>query len=113
AIVAGVVIAAGVVWTGSSWYLGTQIQERLDDYLVKTNDYLKKEGDGRFSLEVVSFDKGLFSSDAVYKVNMNVPEISRLPREVLLSSHIEHGPVSLQGLLRGEFITGYATAATK
>ena len=37
AIVAGVVIAAGAVWTGSSWYLGTQIQQRLDDYLVKAN----------------------------------------------------------------------------
>lgn len=112
AIVAGVVVAAGAVWTGSSWYLGTQIQERLDDYLVKSNDYLKKEGDGRISLERVSYDKGVFSSDAVYKVKLNIPEMSALPREVLLKSHIEHGPISLNALSRGEFVTGYATAST-
>ncbi|WP_193088038.1 YdgA family protein [Advenella sp. FME57] len=112
AIVAGVVIAAGAVWTGSSWYLGTQIQERLDDYLVKTNDYLKKEGEGRISVEAVSYDKGVFSSDAVYTVNMTFPEMSALPQEVLLNSHIEHGPISLSALLRGEFVTGYATAST-
>ncbi|MGO1767552.1 hypothetical protein CAP48_02445 [Advenella sp. S44] len=112
AIVAGIVIAAGAVWTGSSWYLGTQIQERLDDYLVKTNDYLKKEGEGRISMQVVSYDKGVFSSDAVYKVNMNVPEISGLPKEVLLKSHIEHGPISLNALLSGQWVTGYATAST-
>lgn len=112
AIVAGVVIAAGAAWTGSSWYLGTQIQERLDDYLVKANEYLKKEGDGRMSVEAVSYDKGVFSSDAVYKLNMNLPELSALPKEVLLNSHIEHGPISLNALLRGEFVTGYATALT-
>lgn len=112
AIVAGVVIAAGAVWTGSSWYLGTQIQQRVDDYLVKANDYLKKEGDGRMSMEVVSYDKGVFSSDAVYKLNMNLPEMSALPKEVLLNSHIEHGPISLTALSRGEFVTGYATAST-
>jgi len=112
AIVAGVVIAAGAVWTGSSWYLGTQIQQRLDDYLVKANEYLKKEGDGRISMEVVSYDKGVFSSDAVYKVNMNYPQMSALPKQVLLNSHIEHGPISLSALSRGEFVTGYATAST-
>ncbi|HLU04303.1 MAG TPA: YdgA family protein [Advenella sp.] len=112
AIVAGVVIAAGAVWTGSSWYLGTQIQQQLDDYLVKTNDYLKKEGDGRMSVEAVSYDKGVFSSDAVYKLTINMPEMSALPKEVLLNSHIEHGPLSLNALLRGEFVTGYATAST-
>jgi uncharacterized protein YdgA (DUF945 family) len=112
AIVAGVVIAAGAVWTGSSWYLGTQIQARVDDYLVKANEYLKKEGDGRMSVEVVSYDKGVFSSDAVYKLNMNLPELSALPKEVLLNSHIEHGPISLTALSRGEFVTGYATAST-
>ena len=112
AIVAGVVIAAGAVWTGSSWYLGTQIQERLDDYLVKSNEYMKKEGDGRISMETVSYDKGVFSSEAVYKVKTNIPEISALPKEVLLKSHIEHGPLSLKALLSGQFVTGYATAST-
>ena len=112
AIVAGVIIAAGAVWTGSSWYLGSQIQERLDDYLVKTNDYLKKEGEGRFSMEAVSYDKGVFSSDAVYKVKLNFPEAPKVPSEVLLKSHINHGPIVLSALLRGEFVTGYATAVT-
>ncbi|RZT98384.1 uncharacterized protein YdgA (DUF945 family) [Advenella incenata] len=112
AIVAGVVVAAGAIWTGSSWYLGTQVQERLDDYLAKTNEYLKKEGDGRVSMEPVSYDKGVFSSDAVYKVKLNIPEMSALPKEVLLKSHIEHGPISLNALLRGEFVTGYAAAST-
>src|SRR5690606_35675758 len=69
-------------------------------------------GDGRMSMEVVSYDKGVFSSDAVYKLNMNLPEMSALPKEVLLNSHIEHGPISLAALSRGEFVTGYATAST-
>jgi len=112
AIVAGVIIAAGAVWAGSSWYLGSQIQERLDDYLVKANDYLKKEGEGRISMEPVSYDKGVFSSDAVYKVKLNFPEAPKVPSEVLLKSHIDHGPIVLSALLRGEFITGVATAVT-
>ena len=112
AIVAGVVVAAGAIWTGSSWYLGTQVQERLDDYLAKTNEYLKKEGDGRVSMEPVSYDKGVFSSDAVYKVKLNIPEMSALPKEVLLKSHIEHGPISLNAFLRGEFLTDDAATST-
>ena len=112
AVVAGVIIAAGVVWTGSSWYLGTQIQERFDEYLNKSNSYLEKEGNGKFKLSKVSYEKGLFSSKAAYKLSLNFPDIPKLPKEVIFNSDIEHGPLSLSALKRGEFVTGYASVST-
>ncbi len=113
AVVAGVVIAAGVVWTGSSWYLGTQIQERFDEYLNKSNSYLEKEANGKLKLSKVSYEKGMFSSKAVYKLSLNFPDIPKLPKEVIFNSDIEHGPLSLTALKRGEFVTGYASVSTK
>lgn len=111
-VIAGVIVAAGVAWTGSSWYFGTQIEKHLDEYLANSNQYLEKEAGGSVRFEKISFQRGIFSSEAILKLRVNVPYLPEKSIELTGKTQIQHGPVPLQSILKGEFFAGYATADT-
>ena len=40
-VAVGVIVALGVVWTGSAWYTGKKIETHLEDMIAQANAQLK------------------------------------------------------------------------
>ncbi|MES2819012.1 MAG: YdgA family protein [Pseudomonadota bacterium] len=97
-IAVGLVVAAGVVGTAGAWYTGNQLEPFLKTSIAESNEALKAllPGTGITpSMELVSFEKGLFTSTARYRLKVvGAVGADKTPvdGELLFVDHIEHGP---------------------
>lgn len=106
-IVAGGVLVAVVAaaWVGTAWYTGKQIEARLEQDVQALNaeaQRLSAKLGVPVTLELQSFERGVFSSDARFGVKLNV-QSGRKPAEktFAFTSHIEHGPFPASRLASG------------
>jgi uncharacterized protein YdgA (DUF945 family) len=107
-VVVGVVVVAGIAWTGASWYTGTQVESKLQESIAKVNEQLKTLAPGsNASLALASFERGVFSSTAHYSLKVPRKEAkdgaAAETAEFLVNDHIEHGPFPLGNLKAGHF----------
>lgn len=112
-IAVGVIIALGMVWTGSAWYTGKQLEKNVDIVVNKvTADSSKKLG-AEIHSTVKDFHRGWFSShfilDIALEKGTTVDGVK--PGESLqLSVDVDHGPFPLARLSSGNILPAMASA---
>ena len=97
-VLLGFVVAVGVVSAGGAWYTGKQLEPVLQTAIQNANAELKTSMagvDGTVNLELVSLDRGVFSSTAHYRVKAQGSAFGEENpnRELLFVDHIEHVPL--------------------
>lgn len=106
-IAAGGVLVAVVAaaWVGTAWYTGKKIEARLTQDVQALNaeaQRLSAKLGVPVTLELQSFERGVFSSDARFGVKVTV-QSGRKPAEkaFAFTSKIEHGPFPASRLASG------------
>ena len=115
AVLLGLVVAVGVVSAGGAWYTGQQLEPVLQTAVQDANKELQRSMagvDGSVVLELVSLDRGWFSSTAHYRLKAQgsfFGEHNPNP-ELLLVDHIEHGPLPFSRLVSLKWLPVMATS---
>ena len=92
-IALAVLLAAGALGALAPWYTGTQLEEALQHSIRQGNEQLQDSLYGmNVGLELVSLDRGFFSSTAHYRIRASESAPAARPVELLFSDRIEHGP---------------------
>jgi uncharacterized protein YdgA (DUF945 family) len=114
-VLLGFVVAVGAVSAGGAWYTGKQLEPVLQTAVQDANKELQRSMagvDGRLDLELVSLDRGLFSSTAHYRLKAQgsfFGEQNPNP-ELLFVDHIEHGPLPFSRLVSLKWLPVMATS---
>ncbi len=114
-VLLGLVVAVGVVSAGGAWYTGKQLEPVLQTAVQDANKELHRSMagvDGTLDLELVSLDRGLFSSTAHYRLKGQgsfFGEQNPNP-ELLFVDHIEHGPLPFSRLVSLKWLPVMATS---
>ncbi|SBW78129.1 hypothetical protein PVE_R1G0241 [Pseudomonas veronii 1YdBTEX2] len=114
-VLLGFVVAVGVVSAGGAWYTGKQLEPVLQTAIQNANRELKTSMagvDGTMALELVSLERGVFSSTAHYRLKAQgavFGEDNPNP-ELLFVDHIEHGPLPLSRLVTLKWLPVMATS---
>ena len=114
-VLLGFVVAVGVVSAGGAWYTGKQLEPVLQTAVQDANKELQRSMagvDGTVNLELVSLDRGLFSSTAHYRLKAQgsfFGEQNPNP-ELLFVDHIEHGPLPFSRLVTLKWLPVMATS---
>lgn len=101
-IVVGVIVVAGALASAGAWYTGTRLEGVLHDSIDKANQQFKDSmgRDNPMTLELVSLDRGTFSSVAHYSLKVHDEKLAAGSQNVefLFVDHIEHGPIPFSRL---------------
>ena len=99
-IALGLLVAAGAAATLAPWYTGTQLEGTLQAAISRGNEQLRNALPGANArLELVSLERGVFSSTARYRVDLGQALGEEVgPVELLFTDRIEHGPLPLSRL---------------
>ncbi|OPA95869.1 hypothetical protein BFW86_00195 [Pseudomonas fluorescens] len=114
-VLLGFVVAVGVVSAGGAWYTGKQLEPVLQTAIQNANKELQTSMagvDGSLSLELVSLDRGVFSSTAHYRLKGqgSVFGAENPNPELLFVDHIEHGPLPVSRLVTLKWLPVMATS---
>ncbi|MDE1164025.1 MAG: YdgA family protein [Pseudomonas sp.] len=100
------VVVVGAVATAGAWYTGTRLEGTLQAAIAQANQQLQAQtpgpdGKAQVSLELVSLDRHLFSSEAHYRLTVQGREFGTgdAPVPLDFTDHIEHGPLPLSRLI--------------
>ena len=108
AAIAGIVVALGAVWTGSAWYTGKKAETFVKQLIQDGNVDLQKLGERTGitpSIELISFERGVFSSTERFRVKFSIPAKDGKPGhdgEIEFVEYLDHGPFPLSNLSRGK-----------
>lgn len=114
-VLLGFVVAVGVVSAGGAWYTGKQLEPVLQTAIQDANKELQRSMagvDGSLDLELVSLERGLFSSTAHYRLKAQGSFFGKQnPNpELLFVDHIEHGPLPFSRLVSFKWLPVMATS---
>ncbi|WBX88544.1 YdgA family protein [Achromobacter mucicolens] len=107
-IVAGGVLVAAVAaaWVGTAWYTGKQIEARLAQDVQALNAQAQRLGAKvgvPVTLELLSFERGVFSSEARFGAKVTVQSGPKPAEKAFaFASNIEHGPFPASRLASGD-----------
>ncbi|MFV9474970.1 YdgA family protein [Advenella sp. RU8] len=108
-IVIGVLVAAGAVWGGSTWYIGQQSKGQIDQSIRNVNDFLA-QASPYIRLSEVSYEKGFLSSTGIYKLNIDIPDLPEELANITFLNKVYHGPLPL--IQEGRFTPALAISKT-
>ncbi len=109
-IALGILLAAGAVCTGGAWYTAGQLEGALQGAISEGNRQLQTSMPGSgLALELVSLERGLFSSTARYRLRLDKPGDEEPAAELRFVDHIEHGPLPLSRLASLRWLPVMAT----
>ena len=108
-IVIGALVAAGVVWGGSTWYIGQQAKGQIGKSVSNINEFLAQTAPN-ISLSEVSYEKGFLSSTGIYKLNINLPDLPEELSNITFLNKVYHGPLPL--IQEGSFTPALAISTT-
>lgn len=102
-VLLGFVAAVGVVSAGGAWYTGNQLEGVLKTATEDANKEMERSMagvDGRLTLEMLSLDRGWFSSTAHWRLKAEGSAFGDdyNNSELLFVDRIEHGPLPLSRL---------------
>ena len=97
-VLAGIVVVAGALNTAGAWYTGSKLEGVLKTSIEQGNQALATQLKGtatRATVELVSIDRGLYSSTARYRVNIQDESAGADGQPLVMQfvDHIEHGPL--------------------
>lgn len=104
------VIAAG--YLGTTWYLGEQTEIAYRETIAASNSLLANIAglppEAKIQVEIKDYQRNFFSSDALFEVTLAVDHRSSISFQY--KEHIEHGPLPMAGVMRGELMPVLARA---
>lgn len=104
-IAIAVLLAVGAAATGGAWYTGTQLEGVINEAVAKSNEQIAQQLPGMgLKLELVSLDRGFWSSDARYRIDLGELGEDLAASEIIVLDHIEHGPLPLSRLKRLQLV---------
>ncbi|MFT0546576.1 YdgA family protein [Allopusillimonas ginsengisoli] len=113
--VIAVIIVLGAGYAGTSWYMGKRIQTEYETVIAKANERMQEftgigKPESAPALVLTSYDRGFFSSEAVYTVTTTGAEGK--PIELRLHDHIFHGPFPVAAVKAGKLapVLAYVTS---
>ncbi|MHA6493325.1 YdgA family protein [Pseudomonas borbori] len=114
-IAAGVIVALGAIGTAGAWYTGKQLPTVLDASIQQANAQMGKSLPAlgvSMSIELLSLERNLFSSDARYRIHFSAAADGQSPTAMqwVVSDHIEHGPFPLSRLKAFKLMPVMATS---
>ena len=103
-VLLGFVAAVGVVSAGGAWYTGSQLEGVLKTSIEDANKEMERSlagVDGRMTLEMVSLDRGWFSSTGHFRLKAQGAVFGEQFKdsELLFVDNIEHGPLPFSRLM--------------
>ncbi len=109
------VAALGAIWTGTAWYTGKQLEAGLGPLAETVGAQARQIGltmDQSVSLEQVSFERGVFTSHARYRVLSTSldKDSTAQAQDIQFVARIDHGPFPLFRLSAGHFLPAMAAA---
>ena len=87
-------VVLGVVWAGTSWYVGQQTESVLQQFIDRQNEQTAPQG---ITQEIVSYERGTFGAKAITKLKMATPPLNELVGEIQFVNEITNGPVFFGG----------------
>lgn len=106
-IVAGGVLVAVVAatWVGAAWYTGKAIEARMAQDVLAADAQAQRLGaklQVPLSLELLSFERGVFSSDARFGLKVTVQSDGKpVEKAFEFTGKVEHGPFPVSRLASG------------
>lgn len=106
-VTGGVLVAAvAAIWTGTAWYTGKQIEARLAQDVQAAGDRVQRLGAKLgipVTLELLSFERGVFSSDARFGLKATVQSDGKPTEKAFeFTGKVEHGPFPASRLASGD-----------
>ncbi|WP_025131714.1 YdgA family protein [Pseudomonas sp. PH1b] len=111
-VLLGIVVAVGAISVGGAWYTGSKLEGVLQQQIVESNKELQAAllgYDATATLELVSLDRGLLSSNARYRFTGH-GDVFRGDLELMIADHIEHGPLPFSRLIRFKWLPVMASS---
>ncbi|QIW16241.1 hypothetical protein A4G20_07800 [Pasteurellaceae bacterium RH1A] len=108
-----VVAILGVGLTGASWYTGKLAEEKYVELVEKTNKQLValKSYELDAQLKDVKLERGIFSSDVTYVLDVKTPEGQAY--QFTAQDKLFHGPIPLNRLTQGKLSPVVASLESK
>lgn len=98
-IAATALVVIGAAGIAGAWYTGNQLEGVLQGNIDNSNQQLRAAFPGAgMSVELASFERGVFSSQARYRLVTQNASSDDAGLELFISDHIEHGPLPLSRL---------------
>ena len=111
-VLLGIVVAVGAISAGGAWYTGTKLEGVLQQQVIESNKELQAAligYDATATLELVSLERGVFSSNARYRLKTQ-GEVFNGGLELMIADHIEHGPLPFSRLIRLKWLPVMASS---
>ncbi|MDO7899859.1 YdgA family protein [Pseudomonas citrulli] len=112
-VLLGIVVAVGAISAGGAWYTGTKLEGVLQKAIADSNKQMQTAMAGTNStavMELVSMDRGMFSSTAHYRLKGEGEMFGGESVELLLVDKIEHGPIPFSRLVTLKWLPVMATS---
>ncbi|WP_020560472.1 DUF945 family protein [Thiofilum flexile] len=87
-------VAIAAAWGGSTWFIGQQTKNKLEEIIAKSNEITGVHG---VQQELVSYDQGFLNSKAVLKLNMTQPPFNETVKDIKFNADIKNGPLLVGG----------------
>ncbi|MDN3222006.1 YdgA family protein [Pseudomonas nunensis] len=111
-VLLGIVVAIGAISAGGAWYTGTKLEGVLNASVADANKELQAAlvgSNGTASLELLSLERGVFSSTAHYRLKGEGEMFGEAPVELLFVDRVEHGPLPFSRLASLKWLPVMAT----
>ncbi len=109
---AGLVAAVAVVYAGFSWFAGIHIEGQSKAAAESINVSLARSWSDQVQLSLRSYERGIFSSRAIYALTLTNQDKQADRREILWSNQIEHGPLPWSRVQRADLSLSGAVIQT-
>lgn len=117
-IAIGVVVALGVIWTGTAWFTGKQLEKNMDQLVQNANAQMNNIApDSRLKLSYQDFQRGVFSSTAHFVLQSNSQTednaLIKPGQSIIFNEKIDHGPFPFAQLKKFNLIPSMASVHTE
>ena len=101
--VGGIVVFIIAIYATITWWSGSHIEQDTRDGIEALNEHLADGGMDSISVKEIQYQRGIFSSEAVYLISLAPTTSDTKPVDIKILSKIDHGPLPLWSLLHGQF----------
>ena len=115
-VAVGVIVALGVVWTGTAWYTGKQLEGRMAEMVGNANAELNKASpEAGLTLSYQDYHRGLFHSSMMLVIKPTAGMTSALlkpDQSIVFNETIDHGPFPFAQLKKFNLLPSMASVHT-
>lgn len=115
-VAVGVIVALGVVWTGTAWYTGKQLEGRMAEMIANANAELNNASpESGLAVSYQDYQRGLFHSSmqlVIKPVPGKESAFLKPDQSIVFAETIDHGPFPFAQLKKFNLIPSMASIHT-